>query len=183
MSLVLADTAEVTITFPSSWKVTLPGQGEPTRAADGTGRSVLRATTSSAITITRTLPAASWIRMGGPFVAAGGVMPPTEDTSTKLALRAGYETAHRGWLIYSLAVDTDLSRVTLAPVVEAALPTSWRQHWAVGVGIPIEVAQEREVGVRGQISLHVPLVGMVITVDHFPGRDESVAAVYGQLQL
>jgi hypothetical protein len=178
--LVVAATGTVSITFPSHWTVAIAGIGPRTIASDGSGRSVLTTIAPGPVTIERTLPASSFIRRGGAFIAAGGFV---EDRSGRFAMRAGYEVAHIGWLIYSAAVNTNFDRVIVAPAIEAALPTYWHTHWAVGVGVPIELAERRGVGGRVQVSLHMLGLGMVSAMDYFPASDDRVFSMFGQLSL
>ncbi|HVK89675.1 MAG TPA: hypothetical protein VM513_36385 [Kofleriaceae bacterium] len=172
--------ADVAITYPRGWDLHVSGGTAPVPAADGTPRIVVRAPMQDSFTITRTLPAASWLRRGGPFIGAGGSGP---DKQMRFAMRAGYELATPGWLIYSAAVETDFERVTVVPAIEAALSTAWAVHWAVGAGVPVEVTGDPAIGARAQLALQMSFLAMVLTFDRFPSRDATIIGAYGQLSL
>ena len=103
--------------------------------------------------------------IGGDVSAGGG-----------LRLRLAYELAAPRWLFYGLALDTDFERLALlTPLVEVAsqglmavIPSA-----GLGLGLPIRLAPERQVGLRAQITLQWPLLGFVTSFDVFPGFNAS----------
>lgn len=106
------------------------------------------------------------LRHGGPFVALGGALGP----SGGLRARLGYEVAAPEWLLWSVTGETDFSRLLqFAAVAEAAtellliIPSV-----SVGLGVPVRVLPERQVGARAQVSLQWPYVGFVASLDVFP---------------
>lgn len=143
------------------------------------------------LTITRTI-APHPLRAGGPFLAAGGsfLLGAATRGEAKLParprLRAGYEMARPSWLIESIAVETDLRSLVLVPTVEAAVSGNWSQVLAIGAGVPVRLIDHNTVGVRGQVAIQFPVLGVVQTFDWYPalgGRERFQMSVMGQLSL
>ncbi len=124
----------------------------------------------------------SLLRVGGPFVGIGSQMR-WDRHYAEAVLRTGYEIAHPAWLIHSLATESDFKNVVvLTPAVEAALTGNWSQIVSLGVGLPLRLTKETDVGVRGQFGIQFPLVGFVATFDFFP-RSPGTVSMYFQLSL
>lgn len=115
------------------------------------------------------------LRLGGPFVAVGVAGVADDDPKTKgaLKLRAGYEIARPSWLVHSVAAESSIARgavrdFVVVPMTEAALATAWHTDWSLGVGVPVRV-DDPTVGVRFQVGLHFPVVGLVVSFDKYFG--------------
>lgn len=116
----------------------------------------------------------------GPFAAVGVGFGPR----VRPRLRAGWQIAVPAWLLTSLAVEGDASEELLVvAAIEAASPLIVRRipSAGIGVGAPVMLLPEPRPGIRVQMSLAWPFVGLLGTVDVYqrPGR----AAVRGALLL
>ena len=120
------------------------------------------------------------MRAGGPFFAVGKRLFGEDKDST--LFRGGDEvSAGASWLIASLAVESVRMDVVVAPVIAAAISTTWLQALAIGVGVPVHL-DRAAVGVRAQATLHpFPFLGLVQTIDRIDGN--TVVALWGQLSL
>lgn len=102
--------------------------------------------------------------------------------------RAGLEYSRGTYWLVGAAVDTAYGeRVTLAVNAEAMTP-SWfllAPSFGFSVGLPVQVEPELQLGVRGTGTIHFPLVGIVLNVDHFPDAAEERwrVGVMGRLSL
>lgn len=106
---------------------------------------------------------------GGPIFGVGGSV----GRERGLALRLGWEVAAPGWLLWSVAVDTDAQDwLTLTPLVEASSPLVFILPQAsLGLGAPVRLVPETEVGVRIQVGLALGPLGFAASFDLFPGHD------------
>jgi hypothetical protein len=111
---------------------------------------------------------------GGPYLGIGGAKADAQG----FRLRAGWEVAGPTWLLYSMSVETDLSkRLTVAPLIEAATP--WILYLPIvpslsgGVGPVLQVLPDTRAGVRLQGTAAMPaLGGFVTSVDLLPGTSK-----------
>lgn len=95
---------------------------------------------------------------GGPFLELGG----TFGEGFRMAL--GYELGLNRWLRTSATAETHFDDVILTPAVEIGF---WFPGFGAGLGAPVKVHPETEVGVRVQVTL-VWLMGLVAIVDCWP---------------
>ena len=86
-------------------------------------------------------------------------------------MRFGYEVAAPEWLLYSVSADTDFGDLLkVAPTIEVAssqvliLPS-----FGIGVGAPVLILPEVQVGARVQGTMQFGPVGFVTSLDAFPG--------------
>lgn len=92
-------------------------------------------------------------------------------------MRWGYEVAYPSWLLYGVSVDTDFQdRVILALQLQGASPIASIPIFPsldLGVGLPIQLLPETQVGVRLSCGFTWGPVGFNATFDLFPGYDTS----------
>lgn len=118
-----------------------------------------------------TPPRRRWFH-GGPFFGAGAAFSFGAASGTSFRARLGYEIAAPAFLLISLALETDFQRShTVVPVVSVAsegllsvIPSA-----SLGVGIPVDLAPSARAGVRLQLTLHWPFVGVVFAADGLVG--------------
>lgn len=131
----------------------------------------------------------SFLRRGGPLVGVGGAV----GTAAGLRMRMGYELAlaTRGVAratLASLSVDTDWNKLAIVtPGLGLALPL-FVPSLGLGLGLPVVVAPERRVGVRGMAGVHVWGVGFVASYDWLPetanaSRSQSQWTLLGQVSF
>jgi hypothetical protein len=117
----------------------------------------------------------------GPFIAAGVGFGP----QVRARLRAGWEFAGPPLLLYSVAVESDaVEELMLIPAIEVASPImlgGFFPSGGVGVGAPVMLLPDPLAGVRTQLSLSWPYVGLIGSVDVYPRPDTP--AVRGALML
>lgn len=123
------------------------------------------------------------LRHGGPYVAAGAVV----DRPRSFVGRVGYEFGHGMWSVFGLAVDTDFSsRVVVAPTVSGASAgfSCVFPSFGLGIGPALSIAGQTRVGSRMLAEIQFPFVGVVGSLDWFPGATDAVSvAVLGRLSL
>ncbi len=188
---------DVTVEHPDGWTMegaTLSADGVrdggPGRAAlpfaidRSDGRTRARARTSADAGALLTLKMShegGWVHHGGPSLAVGGAVGPGGGFRT----RVGYEFAAPGPLIYSLNADTDwTSRVIVTPMVELASPFLFLiPSFAIGVGLPVQLAPETLVGARVEGSFNFGPLGFVTALDLFPSRLSTAAPGGSQVTL
>ena len=107
------------------------------------------------------------LSLGGPLVGIGG----TTGDQGGFRMRFGYEVAAPEWLLYSVSADTDFGDLLkAAPTIEVAssqvliLPS-----FGIGVGAPVLILPEVQVGARVQGTMQFGPVGFVTSLDAFPG--------------
>jgi hypothetical protein len=108
---------------------------------------------------------------GGPFFGLGvGYADP--DVAK---LRAGWELFAPSYLAHAVAVELDgRRRTSVALTSELMSPLlMFLPSVGVGAGLPIQLAPELLVGVRGQLSVQLPYLGLVTTLDVFPGAGDQ----------
>ena len=116
----------------------------------------------------------------GPFIAAGVGFGP----QVRARLRAGYEIAAPPFLLYSLAVEGDVTEeLMLIPAIEVALPSfvGVIPSAGLGLGAPVMLLPDPLAGVRTQLSLMWPVAGLIGSVDVYPRPGKP--AVRGALML
>ena len=109
---------------------------------------------------------------GGPVAAIGGVV----GDDAEMRARFGYEFATPDWLVHSVSVDTDFDdHVIITPAVEAVSPHLLFifPSFGAGLGVPVRVRPDTQLGVRAQATVSYFPVGFVMSVDVFPGADED----------
>lgn len=108
---------------------------------------------------------------GGPLFGYGVGFGLGEGVRDVAKIRAGWELFAPNYLAHALALELDgRGRVTLAPSVELMSPMVLIfPSLGVGVGVPIELGPASVVGLRGQLSVSLPYLGLLATVDTFPG--------------
>lgn len=133
----------------------------------------------------RTRRFGSPLRIGGPFVALGGRFRDSREGD--VTARVGYEIGQRKWLVESLAVESDFTKsVVVAAAIEAAQTLYPGFGWAAGIGVPLRVARETAVGVRGQLTLQMLSVALLIAGDYYPslpGELATTSSVFGQVSF
>lgn len=103
------------------------------------------------------------------------------DDSGGFRMRLGYEVAYPSYVLYSLNVDTDFQdEVVVAPVVELASDSVMFiiPSVGLGLGVPVRVWPEVDVGLRGQLTLQWPLLGVVTSLDVYPGMDTEAPGMF-----
>ena len=97
----------------------------------------------------------------------------TVDDSSHLRARLGYEFAAPKWLIYGLTLDSDFTTdLVVSGMIEAATPfVLMLPSLSGGVGVPVRVLPEAEVGIRIQLGVQYPVAGFVTSFDIYPGLD------------
>ncbi len=93
-------------------------------------------------------------------------------------MRWGYEVAYPSWLLYGVSVDTDYQeRAILALQIQGASPLAAAMpifpSLDLGLGLPIQLLPETQVGVRLSCGFTWGPVGFNATFDLFPGYDTS----------
>lgn len=107
--------------------------------------------------------------LAGPVLGIGGRLDTKE-----FRLRAGVElTGPAKWAIYSLNFDSNLKDYLVASaVIEASTPAMFfvLPALAVGAGLPVrfEKGVSTRVGVRGQLAMTLPFIGLVFPIDYYP---------------
>jgi hypothetical protein len=167
---------QVMLRHPASWEVGISTTGDARKPrqqsrADGDSRTVELAL-SPAVDLLRVhvgLPPRVLLN-GGVLLGLGGTL----DDPRGFRARLGYEIAAPGWLFHGLTVDTDFTdELVVTPTWEAAtsgvmviIPSL-----AVGLGVPVQVKPEVTAGIRMQLTLQWPFIGLVTTFDLYPGLD------------
>jgi hypothetical protein len=180
---------EIVIRCPADWRIDglfgearedygglpegLSGEWEPAVEGDirtatyrGTGR------VEPVLEIGFAVPAAEPFWLGGPVIGLGGTVG---DGGGSFWMRWGYEVAWPDWMLYSINVDTDYSdRAVLALQIEGATPLPSMPiipSFDVGVGLPIQLLPEVQVGVRLLCGFSWGPIGFNATFDFYPGLD------------
>ncbi|MBN2497145.1 MAG: hypothetical protein JXR96_21310 [Deltaproteobacteria bacterium] len=106
--------------------------------------------------------------LGGPLLGLGASFEPGE---TRLLGRLGYEIAYPSYLLYALQLETDFDeRLGLVPSIQAASPAIFvLPSLSVGAGLPIRLLPEPQAGLRLQLGLQWPLLGLLVSCDVYPG--------------
>lgn len=107
---------------------------------------------------------------GGPYIGVGGII----DEPGGWFGRAGYEFGVGLWTVLGVAVDTDFSsRVVVSPTVHMASAafSCIFPSFGLGVGPALQLGSTTAVGGRGLVEVQVPFVGLVGTLDWYPGLD------------
>lgn len=163
---------EVVVQHPSSWDADVESQGGVSHTTAPDGRSELRFVTTAKATpilqVVFELPRARF-HPGGPVAGIGG----TFGDAGGFRMRLGWEISEPDWLLYSATADTNFDDVlVLTPMVEAATP--WIliiPSVAFGLGMPVRVEPETEVGIRFQGTVAFGPAAWVTSYDLFPGVD------------
>ncbi len=177
----------VTLTVPRRWALTVflrrpaverepgpldPSPGLTTERGDARVHAVeLDSAEVDTLEVELTLPRRV-LHHGGPFAALGGTFGPAGG----LRARLGYEVAAPAWFLWSVAAETDFQRLLqLAAVAEAATElVLFIPSVSLGLGVPVRVLPEVQVGARAQLTLQWPYGGLVTSVDVFPGARDVV---------
>ena len=173
----------VTIHHPVSWKVGLTAvgpSGEPKQKSSVEGETrTVELTLNPAtdlLTFHIVLPERVF-HNGGVLLAIGG----TVDDPRGVSARLGYEVAAPDWLFHGVTMDTDFSdTLVFTPTWEAATRGAWFliPSLALGLGVPVQVAPEVTAGIRAQFTLQWPFVGLVTSIDVYPGLDGDDEGFY-----
>ena len=162
-----------------------PRWAETQEGGANVARATLHADDGARLALTFDTPP-STVHHGGPLLGFGGTLK--QDTG--FAMRFGYELAAPGWLLHSLNIDTDFRNwVVIAPVTEALSPFFLLiPSFGLGVGVPVKLAPEVDVGVRLQGSVGWGPLSFVTSVDLFPAHDPGdprfyQVYLYGQLSF
>ena len=167
---------EVLIRYPREWQVSAEGvTAQDRREVSGENmemRWTMRADQIPSLILGVHLPR-NRFHPGGPLIGIGGTFGDAGGFRTRL----GWELSAPDWLLYSASMDTNFSdTVVLTPAIEAAAP--WVliiPSFGAGVGMPVRVKPETEVGIRLQLSAAFGPVGFVTSFDMFPGVDSDRA--------
>lgn len=119
------------------------------------------------------------LKNGGPLVGMGPRIGREE-----LRLRAGFEVSGPAFLVYGLAVETNLERyATGVATVEVATPSLFYviPSAAFGVGLPVQWRKDEptRVGARGVLTLSWPVLSFLFPVDVYPTPNSSGSRVEG----
>lgn len=109
---------------------------------------------------------------GGPMLGVGGRV----SDGGAFRLRFEYEVAIDEWILPGVALDYDLDDgVVLAPRVEIATPMLLViPSLTVGLGLPIHLEADPDVGVRMSVGLNFLSLGFIATFDIYPGPETKV---------
>jgi len=189
-----APAIHVTLRHPASWRVSLMTRGkgrqpETRRRTVGETQEVrleLRGADVDRLMVHLALPP-RFLLNGGVLLGVGGAV----DSPRGLRARVGYEVAAPGWLFHALSLDTDFQdELVVAPTVEAATSGVFViiPSLAVGLGVPVRLLPEVSAGVRFQLTIQWPFVGLVTALDLYPGLDPGdagffQATILGQVAL
>jgi hypothetical protein len=166
---------EVSVRHPSAWQARISAPAQMTSNPVGNDmvevRFVTEASQMSSLEIGFELPRRRF-HPGGPIVGIGG----TFGDAGGFRMRFGWGTAAPEWLLYTATADTDFGdRLVLTPMVEAATPWFYIiPSLAAGVGIPVRLKPDTEVGVRLQTTAAFGPVAWVTSFDFFPGMDADL---------
>ena len=171
--------------YPSAWKLsgTLAGARGVTPLAAGRRQGDLteiRATIDGqavdSVDFSVTLPPPHLFH-GGPLLGLGGTL----DDSRRLRVRLGYEVAAPAWLFHNLNIETDFDQeLLLVPTMHATTAGVFSviPSLSVGLGLPIRVHSRPTAGVRLELTVQWPVLGLVATFDIFPGVDTAAAEFF-----
>lgn len=176
---------EVRWRWPRAWECTTGLDSAPTEAA---GRATLRSVVTlaeepelDAIELYCGLPGAL-VEHGGPVLGFGTVTGSGAASGARGYL--GWELGRDAWVL-GASVHGDLKgRATVAVTGEVAtdhlliIPSL-----ALGVGVPVQIAPEPRLGVRGQGTLTFYPVGFSTSVDWFPASHDAEVLLLGRLSL
>ena len=167
---------EVTMRYPASWKirVSVDGPSEPpklkTRTVGNTSTTIVTLdAVADVLRLHVSLPSRV-LHNGGVMLGIGG----TVDEPSGLRARLGYEVAAPSWLFHGVAVDTDFTdELVITPTFEAATSgiLAIVPSLGFGLGVPIQIRPEVTAGIRLQLTLQWPFIGMVTSFDLYPGLD------------
>lgn len=192
---------EVEVRLPTAWAARvisprrpLPGRpldAQAWRMLDDGGWHVARERFSSknlptglSIEIRR---APSFLRLGGAFIAGGVTLTDVVEERIRVGyeLKLGSSLSSNGGLA-SISVDTNWQRLAIVtPGLELTTPMIGPMpSLGLGVGLPIMLAPERAVGVRGSLGIHFHGMGVVASYDWFHAESaHSQWTLLGQLSL
>ena len=167
---------EIEVRTPERWRVSVEVSQDdrPFARSEESGEVVHSATLE-------TLSGDSlWVRMGvpdpvfnrgGPVLGVGGAF----GQEGGFRLRGGWELAAPGWLLWSASADTNFGDWLVAtPMVEAVsdqvliIPS-----FGLGLGVPVRILPDTEVGVRGHFSMVFGPLGFTFDVDFYPLQEEG----------
>lgn len=117
----------------------------------------------------------------GPVVGMGARI---QDKDTRPWLRGGWEFSVAPMMLHTLAVESDLRRLTVVPSTEIG-SGGWYLLPAVsvGVGMPLRIRPQVRPGARLWGGLNFPLVGVVGGYDVFPAQGHSPLEHVGHVGL
>lgn len=192
---------EVEVRLPTAWaaRVISPWRPQPDRPLDAQawrmlddgGWHVARERFSS-----KNLPTAlsieirrvpSFWRLGGAFIGAGVTLTDVVEERIRVGyeLKLGSSLSSNGGLA-SISVDTNWEQLAIVtPGLELTTPMlDPVPSLGLGVGLPIMLAPERAVGVRGSLGVHFYGMGVVASYDWFHSESaHSQWTLLGQLSL
>lgn len=113
---------------------------------------------------------------GGPYVAAHWSFAPDGGA----LLRAGYEIASPPWLLESVSLESDLRR-RLVVVPAAEMVTSTVLVFGAGIGVPIRVRPELQIGGRLQLSASYGVFTLRGAFDAYPATSLLPTVFEGSL--
>ena len=178
----------LTLTHPSSWDASLAGAlGVTARTAGGVTTHTGRIATDEPTLEVELAATPRTPIHGGLVLGVGGHLDDATGTRVRLGVEAG-----RGAYLASVAVELertdDATGVVVVPALAAASP--WvlvLPSIGLGLGAPIRLRPDVEVGVRFQADAHFGPVGLVTAFDYFPGMDAGPrrfsVAMMAQLSL
>lgn len=177
-----------TLRAPAGWSSSLDGvDGATTERAGAiaTTRGTI-ATTTASIHLHLTLPRVTPIHAGLVLGVGGHV-----DNATGLRLRGGVEAGVAEVYLGSIAVELergDAPGVVIVPAV--ALSSPWVivvPSFAIGLGVPVRVSPDLDIGGRFLLDAHFGPLGMMMALDYYPGMDTDPrrfqVALLGQVAL
>jgi len=167
-------TITLTVTHPKEWNLWLNGLPEEVKPemvnVRTTYQASLTADQAGTLQFTADLPRVEVLN-GGAQLAIGGNV----DDSGGVRGRAGYQFAIPVWVLYGLFVDSDFDdELSVTPVVTVAssavliIPS-----FGLTLGVPVRIKPQVDVGVRAQVDLSFPLLGVAFTFDTYPGLKTS----------
>lgn len=133
------------------------------------------ARTGDATEITFTHPGAR-AHFGGPMLGLGA----STGHNAHFRMRTGLEMGWSTWGLASLVFDTDFrGSHVIAPQVEFSTPSLVfiPLSLTAGVGMPIQLGDDKRIGARLSVGLHFLVVGLVTSFDLWPGRPQDQADV------
>ncbi|MFW5740419.1 MAG: hypothetical protein ACOC1F_08640, partial [Myxococcota bacterium] len=162
---------DVVIRHPRAWEATASADAQQSRSVGGDQteiRFTTRAEALAALRVRFRTPVRTF-HPGGPVAGIGG----TFGDAGGFRMRFGWELSAPDWLLYSATMDTDFDDVVVVtPMIEAATP--WMliiPSLGAGLGVPVRVEPDREVGVRLQGTAAFGPAAWVTSFDYYPGVD------------
>lgn len=113
---------------------------------------------------------------GGPMLGLGA----SAGHNARFRMRTGLEMGWSTWGLASLVFDTDFhGSHVVAPQIEVSTPSLLflPVSLSAGAGLPVQLGDDKRIGARLNVGLHLLFVGLVTSFDLWPGRAHDQADV------